>query len=218
MIQTAKKIMFVMGVVIFFLPSILPAASPPAGVNKVLLAMKTFDQSYVAGKWEEASAAIEKIEKMISEIFVEAQLDDFILEENLADLKKNVADENVSRSEDSYIAVQKQYFNFISHFDHDVHPILARIEYYVTTGAPEALASNDYDDFQWNVKMAGILVDHGKVVLMNKGISEQEINKFTARVSAVNLAAKKGDTTQTGKLFEQLKSEYISFMSRYTKK
>lgn len=205
------------GAVLCFLPAILFAAPPPAGVNEVLAEMAKFDESYPAGKWQEASNAVDKMEKTIKEIFVQAQVDDFILEETLADLKKNIAAKNATGVNDAYIAFQKQYFNFVSHFDHDVHPILVRIEYYVLTAAPDAYTRQDYEDLLREMKMATILIDHGKVVLMNKGIPEQDINKFNSKVSALNLAAKKGDQVQTGALLDQLKAEYGSFMERYKK-
>ena len=91
MLKFIKMTVCAIGVMFCLLPTILHAEAPPAGVNEVLVEMNRFDESYQAGKWAEASAVTEKIEKKIKEIFVQAQRDDFILEETLVELKKTVA-------------------------------------------------------------------------------------------------------------------------------
>ena len=65
--------------------------------------------------------------------------------------------------------------------------------------SPEAYAKKDYEGVLREMQMAGILVDHGKAVLINKGITEQEINKFKSKLIVLNMAGKRKDYTKTEK-------------------
>jgi hypothetical protein len=218
MLNTVKKIVFAVGVVLCLVPISLSAAPPPTGVSEVIVEMGKFEENYQRGKWQEASESTERMEKEIKEIFVQAQLDDFVLEEALVDLKKQVALKNGEGVADTYIAFQKQYFNFVSHFDHDVHPILVKIEQYVMIEAPESFAKKDYEDVLREMQMAGMLVEHGKAVLINKGITEREINEFKSKLIILAMTGKKEDYAKMGELLEQLKTTYGSFMTRYKQK
>ena len=215
MVKVMKVIVLFLGFALVFTPLSLSAASAPAGVNNILEEMSEFEEGFEAEKWQEAKESVEKIEKELNEIFVQSNLNDSALVKVLASLKKYVIEQNEKQVEVNYIRFQKQFFNFISQFDYDVHPILSMIQKYVIEESSEAYEKKDYDDVMSEMREAGNLIDHAKPLLVEKGIPEQEINDFKSKVIALIMAGKKEDYAKMGELLEELKITYGSFLSRY---
>ena len=217
MLNRMRMVVLAVGVMSFFVPMVVFSEPPPAGVNDVLIEMGKFEASYPARKWAEAATSVQAMEKKIKEIFVQAQRDDFILEEALNELQKNVTSLNATKVDVVYEPFQKQYFNYLSHFDHDVHPILIKIEQHVMKGAPAAYAAKDYDRVLQEMQTAAMLIAHGKAVLIKKDIPEQEINVFVSKVQALNLAGQADDYATMGEGLSKLQETYSIFMNKYKK-
>ena len=218
MLKVMKVFVLFFGFFLVFIPLPLSAASAPAGVNNVLEEMSELEEGFEAEKWQEANESVEKIEKELNEIFAQSNLNDSALIEVLASLKKYVIEQNEKQVEVNYIRFQKHFFNFISQFDYDVHPILGMIQKYVIDESSEAYEKKDYDDVMSEMREAGNLIDHAKPLLVEKGIAEQEVNDFKSKVIALIMAGKKKDYAKMGELLEELKITYGSFLTRYKQK
>lgn len=217
MLRSVKTIVSVVSVVSLLVPMVLFAEPPPAGIDDALVTMEEFEGNYHAGKWQETANSSQMLESKIKQIFDLAQRDDFILEEAMTDLQKHVAAKNKKAVEVTYISVQKQYFNYISQFDHPVHPILKKIEQHIMKGAPAAYAEKDYAGVLQEMQTAAMLITHGKAVFVKKDIQEQETSAFVSKIQALNLAGKADEKEKMGELLAKLQKTYATFMEKYKK-
>ena len=112
MSNKVKKIGFTIGVFCLCIPWLGFAEPPPVGVNDVVMEMGRFETSFQAENWEEAATSLQTMETTIKDIFMQAQRDDFILEEALIEVQKSVAVKDRGKVEEAFVPFQKQYFNF----------------------------------------------------------------------------------------------------------
>lgn len=199
-------------------PLSLSAATAPEGVNNVLEEMSVFEENFESEKWQAARDSLDKIDREVKEVFVQSKLDDVTLKEVLTGLSKYTNEKNEQQVEVQYIRFQKQFFNFISQFDYDIHPLLDMIQKYVIEESSEAYEKKDYEDVMSEMREAGNLIDHAKSLLVAKGIPEQEVNDFKSKVIALLMAGKKEEYAKMGELLEELKITYSSFLTRYKQK
>lgn len=189
--------------------------SAPDGVNEILEQMGEFEESFESDNWDEAAEIVEKINTELKQVFAESKLDDFTLEKSLATLEHSVKDKHRERTDANFIMFQKQFFNFISHFDYEIHPILEMIEKYVVDEAGEAAEKNELGEVASEMAEAANLIDHARPLLVEKGISEQEVDDFKKKVIDVIKAAKSDDAAQMNTVLKEVQDIYASFIDRY---
>lgn len=218
MLKTVKIAVLILVCAFLAHPAFSAAAEPPDGVEEVIEQMSEMEGSFEAGKWSEAQDAYKKIVKAVDEILEQSQLEDQSMNAALESLGKYLNDMNEKQVEAQYIRFQKQFFQFITRFEYEVHPILHMIQQYVVDESAEAYANKDYKDVVNEMREAGNLIDHAKPLLVEKGIPEQEVDEFKNQIIDLIMAGKKDDYQRMGELLEQIKSTYGSFMTRYMQK
>lgn len=209
-----KIFVLVTGTLSLFLPSAF-AATAPGGVNEIIEVMEQFEENFESDKWQEALEAIDKISKELNEIFAEAQLDDFILEKTTTDLRNSVVKKNEKETEVNFVRFQNRFFIFISHFDYDVHPILKMIEEYIFEETAEAAEKKEFDEVASEMVEVGNLIKAASPLLLEKGVSDEEISGFKSEVFNLIKAARKEDINQVNSSLKKVMEMYKSFMDRY---
>ncbi len=215
MLKKFRSFIFTLGAICLFVPLLVFAEPPPAGVNDVVMEMGKFETSVRAEQWDDAAASLQTMEAKIKDVFMAAQRDDFVLEEAIMELQKQVAANDKAKVVEAYVPVQKQYFNYVSHFDHEIHPILVKIEDNVTKRAPSAYEAKDYEAMLEEMQTASMLMTHGKAVFAKRGIPEQEINAYASKVQALGFAVKANDTAKIDEIYIILQKTYTGFMETY---
>jgi len=209
-----KFIVLVTGTLSLFLPSSF-AATAPGGVNEIIEVMEEFEESFESNKWQEALEAIDKIHKELKEVFVQAQLDDYILENAITDLRNSVVKKREKETEVNFVRFQNRFFIFISHFDYDVHPVLKIIEEYIFEKTAEAAEKKEFDEVASEMVEVGNLIKSASPLLLEKGVSDEEISRFKSEVIHLIKAARKEDINQVNSSLKKVMEMYKSFMDRY---
>lgn len=212
--KTIKIIALATGILSLFLPSSF-AASPPEGVNEIIEIMEELEESFESDKWKEAQEGIDKIDKELKEVFAQAQLDDFTLDQTVKDLRNAIVDKDEKQTEVNFIRFQKRFFIFISHFDYDVHPILSTIEEYIFDETVEAAEKKDFEDVTAEMIEVGNLFKIASPLLVDKGVSDEEISEFQSEVMNLIKAARKEDINQVNSSLKKVMEMYKSFMEKY---
>lgn len=187
----------------------------PDEVDEILMQLEEFEENFESANWDGAGAILGVISGEIRRMLEQSRRQDEYLEKLLTDLSQYVIEENEKLVEVHYLRFKKQFFQFISGFEYEVHPLLEIIRQYVVEDSTEAYANRDYTGVISEMREVGNLIAHARPQLMEKGIAEKEIDAFRSRVIGLIIAGNKEEYEKMGDLLEQVRKQYNSLLTRY---
>ena len=212
--KAMKSFVMLIGIIFVFSQYVSAASTAPQGIVEIIEELAELEESYENNQWQEALETTNKIENELKEVFEQSKLEDAALENALTNLKNAVIGKNEEKTEIKYLLFQKRFFAFINNFEYDVHPLLGLIEKYVIEESAEAAEKGDFKDVASEMAEAGNLIKYAEPVLVEKGITKQELSEFSSKVVDVIRAAKKNDAEQVNQNLKQVQDLYKSFMIR----
>ena len=187
--------------------------SPNEKIDEVIEEMGELEENFEENKWGEAQESAEKIENEIKEIVARIQTDDLDIQGAAENLKKAVAGKNSEETELAYITFQKRFFSLLNDFDYEVHPVLSILEQYIIDEAGEAAEKNDIDEVISDIRESGNLFKYAKPIFLEKGVSQQDLKEFNAKIIDLLLAGKKKDNKKVYELLKEIQEQYKTFMT-----
>jgi hypothetical protein len=209
-----KIVILVIGMLCFTYNSVLAQKySPTEEVGEIIEAMGELEESYEDNQWEEALESTEKIDKEVKGIIAQIKTDDLNLQGALDNLKKSVAGHNSEDTELAYIIFQRRVFSLLNDFEYDVHPVLTILEQYIIEEAGEAAEKNDFEEVLSEMRESGNLFKYAKPLLSEKGVSQQALSEFNAKIIALIRAGNHNDNKKVAELLKEIQAQYKIFLS-----
>jgi hypothetical protein len=191
------------------------------GLDEILAGMSEFEENYEKGQWHQARKAVEKINWELKGFFEKIQRDDLaqekkMLSRDIYNLRGSIREKNTAQTETNYIRFQVSFFNFMSNFDYEVHPVLAIIDKYINEEAVEAAAEKDFKNVVSEMREVGNLIKLAQPLLTDKGFTEKEFADFRSKIVAVIKAGKEKDAKQVNEKLKEVQEAFKSIMGLFT--
>ncbi len=189
---------------------------PPEEVEGIIQDMVVLEKYYEMKQWDKARVKANMIDNNILKVLVETELEAPSLEKALVRLKGSLLEANHKKAQVNYILFQKHFVTFLNNFYYEVHPILRMIERSVIAESDLAMSNKDYSDVVAEMAEAGNLIKHAKPILIAKGVSEEELAKFSSSVLVIIKATKQNDKNLVKEELEKMQVLYKSFLIKAT--
>ena len=219
--NTFKIMALLIGVLVVSFQFALAKPPLPEVFNEILEEMSKLEEGYEKGQWQEAKKAVEEMNWQLKELGEKIQGDELaqqkkMLSVDIYNLRGSIIKRNTEQTETNYIKFQMRFFNFINHFDYEIHPVLSIIDKYINKEAVEAAAEKDFDNVVSEMREVGNLIKLVPPLLFNKGFSEKEFTDFELKRLAVIRAGKEKDANGVTETLKEVQEAFKSIMALFT--